>query len=201
MLENLEKRVESFESKIKHYLLEFTKQYSKAIEKKRLEDRVSPRITFSEEWINQVYSQYKSLKDRYLSCFNPQVVIEVKLDEHKVIAIIMTSILKVEIDRSKIQGNHSMLIDSHFAIYVMVRFFQVYYEELSKNSASYRKIKKILFPQSMNGDKYINQLAKSLYYSKEKDKEFNVLLLANTLFFIDLYNHSCYDITPTKNNH
>lgn len=199
-----------FEKKIGKYFLAFSKQYADALLKKRQQTKNSPRIDLDENWASEVYSKYNKYKEKYINCFNPDS--NVKLDEHKVIAILMASVLEVGIDRKRIQGMYSELIDSRFTVYIMIRFLKVYYEELAKEELKeeelakkklikeefakifkekkYYKVKKILFPKSMNGDQYHLQLIKSLHYSKEKDNDFNILLLSNIVFFIDNFNHT-----------
>lgn len=183
-----------FEKKISKYFLAFSKQYADALSKKRHQTNEYPRITLDKEWADKIYEKYVNYKSKYKGCFDPESYTDVKLDEHKVIAILMASILEVGINKEQIQGNSSILIVARFTVYVMIRFLEVYYQELRIGNQEYSKIEKINFPKSMNGDKYHLQLIKALHYSQQKDEDFNILFLSNIVFFIDNFNHTHYDI-------
>ena len=153
-----------------------------------------------ENWFNDVYNTYLSIRDTHKKCFNSDAL-PIRLDEHKVIASVMLSILKIGFPVKNITGHFDIMLHGrlHFAYYG--NFFRTHYREYSEreNDILYRIMSEedIEYPETITGShKYFTQFLISLYHIKDiyskgdSDLTRSMLFLSNIIFFIDFHNQS-----------
>ncbi len=112
----------------------------------------------------------------------------VYLDRHKVAAIIIYSIVKTRvIEYKESTDNKEFLGNYQFALSAGLSYMQYELNQIL-NEEGKTPIKKLVFPEVMNGPQdYKNSVINMLYFA-DKEGNFNILELANMFFLLEQFN-------------